>query len=98
MAGSRMQLWIDLFGEEHGPMLGLAVEAIGQVDDRDFVRIQGQLTRVESLGPILDPSKWTDGKRFHNAALLIQLIRAMRDLATAGQNLRESWQPVENDR
>lgn len=62
-------------GEEHGATLALVFTMLASIPPEALSAGLDRLSRAEALGPMLDPSAWTDGKLFDNALAMKQAMR-----------------------
>lgn len=92
----RGTIWEVLFGEERGFAVRQALTLLSaaniSVEEVDLAIVQ--IGRETTLGPLLDPSAYVDGRRFDNAHDYAEMLRAIRGvircLAAAQARSRET--------
>lgn len=76
-----------LFGEENEGAIRLAFTALASIPPEKWREAIQAINHQESIMPMLDPSAWTNGKRFDNAraykeifSLALPLSRKLREI------------------
>lgn len=70
-----------------GPLVRSALSILEIIPLEDFQEAVSKIGRVETVGPLIDPTAWVDGRRFDNAVKwrelltrLVELKKAMKEL------------------
>jgi hypothetical protein len=86
------EFWITFLGE-NGPLCGLAIETLGTNVDLDLLsKTLSDISKEEGIGPMLNPSAYTDGRRWNNAKLMRDVLTALGGLVRAEQKRQAEWQ------
>lgn len=73
-------VWSVFVGYEYGPVLRVALSMIATIPVETLVKAIHNIHRVESIGPMMDPSAWFDGVKFHNARQYEAILRTLVSL------------------
>src|SRR4051812_13077824 len=77
-------VWPTFLGEEFGCTIQLTLSVLAQLPrDRLLETIDKAVDGIErevSLGPLLNPSGYLDGRRFDNADQYVRILAALRSL------------------
>lgn len=89
MKGSKMlkkaritpdEVWSAFVGDEYGPGLRVALSMIATIPVENLVKAVHEINQVESIGPLIDPSEWVSGVKFHNAREYEAIFRTLVSL------------------
>lgn len=78
---NRYNLLYELFGDENGEMLRQTLVWLMLYGPEEFKKAIDRLDHLESMGPVLDPSAWTNGKRFKDARNWKEIFEHLKKLA-----------------
>ena len=86
------EFWMSVFGEEHGTLMGVASQALGNVPDEVFGKAVAAIRKRETMGPILNPTAFRDRSEGRRLKLLEGLAQALRGVAKARRKMEAEWE------
>lgn len=72
--------WLAIIGDEHGGTVRLCLAFLSKVPESVCIDAINRIGRETSIGPMLNPTAYLDGRRFDNARDYIDVLNAMRPL------------------
>lgn len=77
-------VWPALLGDvHHGSAVQSALCMLYQVPSESLTAALGRLEQETTIGPVIDPSAYQDGRLFENAGAYRQVLEALRTLREA---------------
>jgi len=77
---SAKDVWPIIVGEEHGDLVRSILMQLLLIDEKVFDETIRKIDIETAMGPLLDPSAYTDGRRFDNAREYAKILRALLEL------------------
>lgn len=80
-----------LLGVEEGSVLRAALRLVNTIPLDDLKKAIEKLDRVETVGPLFDPSAWTDGEKGARSIFIKRIVRHVIEVREDCERFKE-WE------
>jgi len=74
--------WSAIVGEEHGPFVRHILIALTSIPKNTFREAVDRIEHEETIGPLINPTAYLDGRRWANAREYKAILSALHNLRT----------------